>query len=166
MKDFFTRYREFHKNPIVFPALFGLILSFAIVANMQGTPLNLKSISANVVAGIEQKPTYPAELMMKRDGNALHFTLGKDAESVRSIYFTLLWNPVAFEKLETTDTNTSISMNEPGVAFIRINVGKAMSAWSHVTTVTPTLKSETPLTVVDAGFSSETGEYSLSVMGE
>jgi hypothetical protein len=49
MKDFFTRYRESHKNPIVLPAIFGLALSFAVVASMQGTPIDLKSISANVV---------------------------------------------------------------------------------------------------------------------
>jgi hypothetical protein len=90
MKDFFARYREFHKNPVIMPAIFGLALGFAFVATLQGTPIDLKNISANVVSGLDQKTTYPADLMMERVGNTLSFRIGKDAENVKSLYFSLL----------------------------------------------------------------------------
>lgn len=166
MKDFFTRYRESHKNPIVMPAIFGLALSFAVVASMQGTPIDLKSISANVVDWLDQKVTYPADLMMEHDGKSLKFILGKDAENMKSIHFSLLGNPVAFTKAESTDAKTSVSMNEPGVALIQVNVNATLKAGDTIATITPTLTWETPLTLVDAGFTSDSGEYSLSVKGE
>lgn len=166
MKDFFTRYREFHKNPVVLPALFGLTLSFALVATMQWTNVDLKSISANVVSGIEQKQSFPADLMMNLDGGDLVFIIGKDALNVKTLYFTLLGNPQVLEKVETKDEKTTISMNESGVALVRVTVGASLKAGDQITRVTPKLQGETPITVIDAGFSSDSGDYSLSVKGE
>jgi hypothetical protein len=42
---------------------------------MQGTPIDLKSISANVVSGLDKSVTYPADLIMERDGNTLKFII-------------------------------------------------------------------------------------------
>jgi hypothetical protein len=165
MKDFFTRYRESHKNPVIVPAIFWLALSFAVVANMQGTPIDLKSISANVVSGLDKSVTYPADLIMERDGNTLKFIIWKDAENVESLHFSLLGNPLAFSKVESSDSKTNISMNEPGVALIQVSVNRTLKAWDMITMLTPTLTWETPLTLIDAGFSSKSGEYSLSVKG-
>jgi hypothetical protein len=166
MKDFFTRYRESHKNPVIVPAIFWLALSFAVVANMQGTNIDLKSISANVVSWLDQNVSYPADLIMEREGNTLKFIIWKDAEKVKSIHFSILGNPAVFTKVETQDTNTQITMNEPGVALIIVNINSSMKAWDLITTVLPTLSWETSLALIDAGFSSESGEYSLSVKGE
>lgn len=165
MKDFFTRYRESHKNPVIVPAIFWLALSFAVVANMQGTPIDLKSISANVVSGLDKSVTYPADLIMERDGNTLTFIIWKDAENVKSIHFSILGNPTVLSKVESTNAQTKVTMNEPGVALIQVNIDRTLRAWDAITTIIPTLSWETPLTVVDAGFSSQSGEYSLSVKG-
>ncbi len=35
MKDFFTRYRQSQKNPIVIPAIFALMISFSVVGTMK-----------------------------------------------------------------------------------------------------------------------------------
>lgn len=166
MKDFFTRYRESHKNPIIVPAIFGLALSFAVVANLRGTPIDLKSISANVVNGIEQDTTYPADFIVEKDAENLKFIIGKNAENVKSIHFSVLGNPTIFTKAESTDARTSIKMNEPGVALVQVAVNWSLKAGETITTLHPTLAGDTPLTVIDAGFSSESGEYTLSIKGE
>lgn len=139
MKDFFARYREFHKNPVIVPALFGMALSFAIVANMQGTPIDLKSISANVVSGIEEQPSYPADLIMEQSGKVLSFTLGKNAENVKSIHFSVLGNPAVFLGALSNDSNTTISMNEPGVALVRVNTQGSIQAGTKISEITTTL---------------------------
>ncbi|GAB0175125.1 MAG: hypothetical protein HHAS10_10040 [Candidatus Altimarinota bacterium] len=166
MKDFFTRYRESHKNPILIPAIFGLTLSFAVVANMRGTDIDLKSISANVVTGLEQETKYPADFVVEKNDDGLKFIIGKNAENVKSIHFSVLGNPTSFTKAESSDARTTISMNEPGVALIQVAVNQSLKAGDTITTIRPVLNGDTPLTVIDAGFSSESGEYSLSVKSE
>ena len=104
--------------------------------------------------------------MMVHEGTNLKFIIGKDAENMKSIHFSLLGNPIAFTKATSSDGKTSVSMNEPGVALVQVNINATLKAGDTITTITPTLSGETPLTLVDAGFSSESGEYSLSVKGE
>lgn len=87
---------------------------------------------------------------MEHEGSNLKFILGKDAENMKSIHFSLLGNPAAFTKVESSDTKTIVSMNEPGVALIQVNINATLKAGDTVTTVTPTLTGETPLTLVDA----------------
>lgn len=139
MKDFFTRYRESHKNPILIPAIFGLTLSFAVVANMRGTDIDLKSISANVVTGLEQETKYPADFVVEKNDDGLKFIIGKNAENVKSIHFSVLGNPTSFTKAESSDARTTISMNEPGVALIQVAVNQSLKAGDTITTIRPVL---------------------------
>ncbi len=166
MKDFFTRYRESRKNPVILPAFIALSLSFLLVANIEWTPINLKGISANVAGSLEQEVVYPADLILERNGNALDFVIGKNAENVKSLHFSLLGNPSVFLWANSLNANTTITSNEPGVILVQVTLNKSMKAWEKVTQVVPTLSWETPIAIIDAGFSSETGEYMLSTHGE
>jgi hypothetical protein len=113
MKDFFTRYKDAHKNPVILPALFALGISFFTVAQMRGTPIDMKNLSANVTAGLEEKVDYGADLLMEETGGTLTFRVGQDAEMVKSLYFSVLGNPSVFTSLKASDSSTSVVMNEP-----------------------------------------------------
>ncbi len=166
MKDFFTRYRESRKNPVILPAFIALSLSFLLVASIEWTPISLKGISANVAGSLEQEVVYPADLILERNGNALDFVLWKNAENVKSLHFTLLGNPNVFLWATSQDTDTMISTNEPGVTLVQVALNKSIKAWEKVTQVILTLSWETPIAIIDAGFSSDTWKYMLSTHGE
>jgi hypothetical protein len=90
MKDFFTRYRESHKNPVIVPAIFLTRPLFCRRSKYARNTDRSQSISANVVSGLDKSVTYPADLIMERDGNTLKFIIWKDAENVESLHFSLL----------------------------------------------------------------------------
>lgn len=99
---------------------------------------------------------------MENGSGNLSFRIGKNASAVKKIYFSLLGDPSIFTNVKSNHSNVTISMNEPGVALIIVDIGKDLKAGDIITELTPTLTGKTPLTIIDAGLSSETGEYNLS----
>jgi hypothetical protein len=119
-----------------------------------------------VAAWIEEEKQYSADLIMQKRDNTLEFIIGKNADDVKTLYFTLLWNPEVLKSVQTSQANTTVSMNDPGVVLIQVNLNSSLKAGDIVTRLTPTLVGNSPLTVIDAGFSSATGDYSLSSKSE
>jgi hypothetical protein len=74
---------------------------------------------------------------MERSGSTLTFRMGQDAENVKSVYFSILGNPSVFVGL--TGSDASITMNEPGVALVRVSVDRSIQAGEILTTLSPTL---------------------------
>jgi hypothetical protein len=90
MKDFFTRYQKSQRHQYFMPAIFGLLLGFAIVAQMTGTPVDLRSIQANVLEANTQKVVYDADLIMERSDSSITIRIGKAAQDVDTLTFSLL----------------------------------------------------------------------------
>jgi hypothetical protein len=78
------------------PAIFGLLLGFAIVAQMTGTPIDLGSIQANVLEANTPKAVYNADLIMERSDTSITVRIGKDAQNVDTLSFSLLGDPSIF----------------------------------------------------------------------
>lgn len=165
MKDFFTQYKTTHKHPIFLPAIFALALSFSVVGMMRDPDL-MRSISANVIEWMQQTPVYNADFLMEKVENDLIFRIGKNAENVKTLSFTLVGDPTKLTGVNTKNPNTHITSTTPWVALITVGIDKSLHAGDIVTTVTPILTGDTPLTLVDAGFDSDTGRYNLSTKVE
>lgn len=121
-KDFFSRYRESRKHQYVVPAIFALALSVTVVANMNGDLGNLKSLSANVVAGLGEQKKYDADLLIERNGSDIIIRMGKTAEKVDTLTVTLLGDPTLFTGLMTDDPTLSITAKDPGMYIVRADI--------------------------------------------
>lgn len=163
MKDFFTRYRESRKHPYIIPGIFGLLFGFAIVAEMTGTPLDFRALQANVIASQEPTVTYEADLILERSGTDLLFRIGKDAQNVDTVYFTLLWDPSYFQWVSTQENGVEIITNDPGVYLIKVSLGRSIMAGEVILRLKPSLTGETSIALLDAGFQSAGTTYTLSV---
>ncbi len=91
MKDFFRSYRAAKIRSYTLPALFALVLSVGVVGlNESG---NMGMIQANVLGGLSQNisdTSTHADLMLDRTGGDITVTIGKNANLVDSINFTIL----------------------------------------------------------------------------
>ncbi len=166
MKDFFTRYRESRKHHSIVPAIFGLMFGFAIVTQMTWSPIDLRSLRANVLEANTQKITYDADLIMERRDGTMAIRIGKDAESVETLNFSLLGDPSVFKWVKSSDSRVKIVSNEPGITLVKITVGKSLKSWEVIASLTPTLVGNTSIAMIDAGFTSSGVVYSLSVRWE
>lgn len=168
MKDFFTRYRQSQKNPIVLPAIFALLISISIVGTMkEWSNFSLGNISASVIEGVKNTPQYDADLLVERTGNDITLRIGKNAKNVESLSLAFLSDPTRFRGVSSTDSYTRIISDEPGNAKIEIMLaGKDLSAGEILTTLHADIDADTPLAPIDAKFISAWVEYSLSVKGE
>jgi hypothetical protein len=93
MKDFFSRYHESQGHPYIMPAIFGLLFGFVIVAQITGTDIHLGSIQANVLEANTMKIAYDADLIMERSEGSITIRIGKDAQDVEILNFSLLGDP-------------------------------------------------------------------------
>ncbi len=168
MKDFFTRYRQSKKNPIIIPAVFALLISFSVVGTMkEGANFSLGNISASVIEWVKNTPHYEADLLVERTGNDIILRIGKDAKNVEKFSLSFLGDPARFRGLSSTDKNVTITSSESGSVKIEISLsGKDFSAGGIFTTLRADMDTGTPLAPVDARFTSAGVEYSLSVKGE
>lgn len=168
MKDFFTRYRQSQKNPIVIPAIFALMISFSVVGTMkEWANFSLGTISASVIEWVKNTPLYEADLLVERTGNDITLRIGKDAKNVEKFSLSFLGDPARFRGLSSTDTNIIVISNEPGSVKVEIPLsGKNFSAGDVLMILRADMDTGTPLAPVDARFTSAWMEYSLSVKGE
>lgn len=139
MKDFFARYHETRKHHYILPAVFGLMFAFAIVVQITGTQVDLHSLQANVLEAGKQKVVYNADLLMEHSGNTLSFRIGKSAENVETLSFSVLGNPEILKAISSENSNTTITNNEPGIFLIKVGVDKSLDAGEIVTVLHPTL---------------------------
>lgn len=93
MKDFFTRYRETRKHHYILPAVFGIMFAFAIVVQITNTQIDLRSLQANVLEAGTQKIVYEADFIMERMNGDLSFRIGKSAQNIETLSFSLLGDP-------------------------------------------------------------------------
>ncbi len=167
MKDFFTRYHETRKHHYILPAVFGVMFAFAIVAQITWTRIDLRSLQANVLEAGKQKIVYNADLIMeKTDATSLSFRIGKSAENVEALTFSVLGNPEVLKGLSSESPNTSIKSNEPGIFLVKVALRRSITAGEIITVLYPTLTWDSPLALIDAGFTSSWTLYSLSVKSE
>lgn len=103
---------------------------------------------------------------MEHSGNTLSFRIGKSAENVETLSFSVLGNPEILKAISSENSNTTITNNEPGIFLIKVGVDKSLDAGEIVTVLHPTLTWDSPLALIDAGFTSSWTLYSLSVKGE
>ncbi len=96
MKDFFSRYRETRKHYYILPAIFGIIFGFAIVVQVTGTKIDLKSLQANVLEANTQKVVYDADLIMESSTGTLSLRMGKSAQDIDTVSFSIIGNPSVF----------------------------------------------------------------------
>ena len=162
MKDFFTRYRETRKHYYILPGIFGLIFAFAIVAQVTGTKIDLKSLQANVLQANTQKIVYDADLIMESSTGILSLRIGTSAQNIETLNFSIIGNPSVFIGLNPTSANTSIESNEPGIFLVKVSINNSLEAGDIVTVLNPLLQWESPLTLIDAAFTSSWVIYSLS----
>ncbi len=120
MKDFFTRYRESRKEHYIMPAILGVALSFGIVATYTGTTIDLGSIQANVLEANTPKLHYDADLIVERNGSILTLRIGKDAQNIDSLTFSLLGDPSVLKSLSSSESSTTILGNEPGIFLVKV----------------------------------------------
>ena len=165
MKDFFTRYRETRKHYYILPGIFGLIFAFAIVAQVTGTKIDLKSLQANVLQANTQKIVYDADLIMESSTGILALRIGTSAQNIETLNFSIIGNPSVFVGLTPTNANTSIESNEPGIFLVKVSINNSLEAGDIVTVLNPLLQWESPLTLIDAAFTSSWVIYSLSTKG-
>ena len=140
MKDFFTRYRETRKHYYILPGIFGLIFAFAIVAQVTGTKIDLKSLQANVLQANTQKIVYDADLIMESSTGILALRIGTSAQNIETLNFSIIGNPSVFIGLSPTSANTSIESNEPGIFLVKVSINNSLKAGDIVTVLNPLLQ--------------------------
>lgn len=140
MKDFFTRYRETRKHYYILPGIFGLIFAFAIVAQVTGTKIDLKSLQANVLQANTQKIVYDADLIMESSTGILALRIGTSAQNIETLNFSIIGNPSVFIGLSPTSANTSIESNEPGIFLVKVSINNSLEAGDIVTVLNPLLQ--------------------------
>ena len=163
MKDFFTRYRESRKHYYIVPGIFGLLFGFAIVAQMTWTSIDIRTLQANVLEANTPKILYNADFLMEKSWSTLTFRIGKDAEMVDFVSFSLLWDPSILSSISSTDPNLSIVHNEPWVFFLKYTLNKNLKAGEMLFAVDADMQWETPIALLDPTFQSQWSIYSLSV---
>lgn len=140
MKDFFTRYRETRKHYYILPGIFGLIFAFAIVAQVTGTKIDLKSLQANVLQANTQKIVYDADLIMESSTGILSLRIGTSAQNIETLNFSIIGNPSVFIGLSPTSANTSIESNEPGIFLVKVSINNSLKAGDIITVLNPLLQ--------------------------
>ena len=140
MKDFFTRYRETRKHYYILPGIFGLIFAFAIVAQVTGTKIDLKSLQANVLQANTQKIVYDADLIMESSTGILALRIGTSAQNIETLNFSIIGNPSVFIGLSPTSANTSIESNEPGIFLVKVSINNSLKAGDIITVLSPLLQ--------------------------
>ena len=140
MKDFFTRYRETRKHYYILPGIFGLIFAFAIVAQVTGTKIDLKSLQANVLQANTQKIVYDADLIMESSTGILALRIGTSAQNIETLNFSIIGNPSVFIGLSPTSANTSIESNEPGIFLVKVSINNSLKAGDIITVLNPLLQ--------------------------
>jgi hypothetical protein len=144
-----------------------VLFGFALVAQLTGTKIDLGAIQANVLEANTRKVVYDADLIMERSTTGITIRIGKNAENVDALTFSLLWDPSIITGLSADrNTGTSIINNEPGIYLVKVSLGRSLSPGDVITTLTPKLSGNTSLAMIDAGFTSSGASYSLSVKGE
>lgn len=163
MKDFFSRYHASKTYQYLFSGILAFVFSISITGVLRDVPLT--ALSANVLMAPESvTPTYAADLLIERSGSSITVRMGKHAESVDSLSFSLLGDPTKFHALTSSSSDTTITSNEPGAYIIKIELhGAQLTAGQVLTTLETTLPKEAFIAPVDATFLSAGQPYSLSL---
>lgn len=164
MKDFFRSYRAAKIRSYTVPAVFALVLSIGIVG-LNGSG-NMGMIQANVLGGLHQDTPAHADLILDRTGGDISVSIGKNANQVDGVNFTILGDPTKFTALTSTDPAVKILMNEPWMALVKVSLSSQnLIVGQNITTLHASLATGTTLSVTDASFSSQGTLYNLSVEG-
>lgn len=163
MKDFFSRYRASKTYQYLFSGVLSLVFAMGLTGVIRDVPLGM--LSANVLMAPETvTPTYDADVLIERSGSTIIVRMGKNAEQVDSLSFSLLGDPTKFNTLTTSGLNTTITSNEPGAYIVKIELhGAQLTAGQVLTTLETTLPKEAFIAPVDATFLSAGQSYSLSL---
>ena len=163
LRDFFRDYNRSKLRGLALSGVFAALLSVSFVMVIQG--VDTRGLMASV-ANVANPESYDADIFLQDTNGGLDVMMGRQADAVDALTFTILSDPERLTTLETDDNQAQIMSVAPGVYSVTVRLShETLYPGTRVLTLRTSLDPKVSVNLSDTVFESNGMKYNLTNKG-